>query len=533
MWSKISGNYPIGGIELCFYFVVWLSHSLLAFFLATNASRSVGHWLDHWLEPSSYSSALRMDNSDIELKLFRQSLPNVLGAFAINSVVFRLILRLGLSKNGRSLLLISVWFALNAYLASVRCLLLVIFATFVLLSVTLLSNCQLFAWAFAILAIAKVSVWAPFSSDPAKYYREFNFYLYSAIKAINLSVFLVRNRPAIRLDFELAMEFLEYLLYPPFSTAVIVLFEDFRCQFRQVNEQISRLKMSSLFWHAFRLLFWFFVLDFLLHLCKANAFFNSPFSLLEHLNHYEVASIAYVVGHLFHLKYFLIFGIPSLFASFDGFHSPGAPICVARVAKYSQMWRYFDRGLYNFLKEQLYIPLITFGAFSSVHRQIGPNLATIFLRHFVPMFAVFAFVLFWHGLSPNYFCWVSLSATALIAERIGQSLPKWHTIWPNCSEATFVRLKAASMLFTVIPGIFGIFFFLGLNGVGAFVFRSLFLDGLSQILSLRIFSSNSADFVLLHLFLLGFCFNNVCLFIDAKLAPANQRKNGKGSEKSE
>uniref|UniRef100_A0A183CP55 Transmembrane protein n=1 Tax=Globodera pallida TaxID=36090 RepID=A0A183CP55_GLOPA len=71
--------------ELGIYFVVWISHSILAFLLATKASWNVGHWLDHWLEPSSYSSALSMDNSDVELKLFRRSLPNALGAFVINS----------------------------------------------------------------------------------------------------------------------------------------------------------------------------------------------------------------------------------------------------------------------------------------------------------------------------------------------------------------------------------------------------------------------------------------------------------------
>uniref|UniRef100_A0A183BXZ5 Protein-cysteine N-palmitoyltransferase HHAT-like protein n=1 Tax=Globodera pallida TaxID=36090 RepID=A0A183BXZ5_GLOPA len=475
--------------ELGIYFVVWISHSILAFLLATKASWNVGHWLDHWLEPSSYSSALSMDNSDVELKLFRRSLPNALGAFVINSAVFRLVLQLPLSKNGRSLLLIPFWFALNAYLASVQSVLLAIFCTFAVLSITLLTGCQLFAWAIAILAISKVSEWAPFSTDPSKYYREFNLYLYSAIKAINLSIFMLRNRSAVRFGRELAMEFLEYLLYPPFSTALIVLFEDFQRQFRRLNVKIERLQIRSVIWRAFRLFFWLFVLDFLLHVSRVNAFFNSPFTLLEHLGHYEVASIAYVVGHLFHLKYFLIFGLPSLFASIDGFQPPGPPICIARVAKYSQMWRYFDRGLYHFLREQLYIPLMGLLTFvTPLQRQNGTKLASV-LRHFVPMCAVFAFVLIWHGLSSNYCCWVCLSATALSIERIGRIVPFRRNflgrICPKCSEATFVRLKAAWMLFTVIPGIFGVFFFLGLNGVGAFIFRSILSDGLWHIFALQ------------------------------------------------
>jgi hypothetical protein len=64
-------------------------------------------------------------------------------------------------------------------------------------------------------------------------------------------------------------------------------------------------------------------------------------------------SIVYVAGQLFHLKYTIIFGLPSLFAKLDGMTPPEPPICISRVSNYSDMWRYFDRGLYNFLKTQV------------------------------------------------------------------------------------------------------------------------------------------------------------------------------------
>ncbi len=85
---------------------------------------------------------------------------------------------------------------------------------------------------------------------------------------------------------------------------------------------------------------------------------NSTPSLLFGLNNYEIASIAYVAGQLFHLKYTLIFGLPAFFAELDGLQPPGPPICISRVSKYSQMWRHFDRGLYAFLKQQVYLPLM-------------------------------------------------------------------------------------------------------------------------------------------------------------------------------
>jgi len=51
------------------------------------------------------------------------------------------------------------------------------------------------------------------------------------------------------------------------------------------------------------------------------------------------------------MKYRLFYGLPSAFARMDGMEAPGAPKCTMRIQLYSQMWRDFDRGLYNFLRK--------------------------------------------------------------------------------------------------------------------------------------------------------------------------------------
>ena len=121
---------------------------------------------------------------------------------------------------------------------------------------------------------------------------------------------------------------------------------------------------------ASKLCFSFFLLEMLLHLCRVNALFNSPFTMLKNYNNYEreivnkkeligslifsVASMAYVAGQMFHIKYCIIFGLLGLFSTVDGMTAaPATPICVSRVSKYSQMWRHFDRGLYIFLRDQV------------------------------------------------------------------------------------------------------------------------------------------------------------------------------------
>ncbi|VDK80583.1 unnamed protein product [Cylicostephanus goldi] len=124
---------------------------------------------------------------------------------------------------------------------------------------------------------------------------------------------------------------------------------------------------------------------------------------------------------------------------------PPPPICISRVSRYSRMWRHFDVGLYRFLRDQVYIPLLK------------PKLPTTLgiLRSLGTLVAVFGVVLAWHGIKTHYICWVSLSALELIMEKIGRSI--WRTnSFQNLRNAigdlNTRRLIAVAMIITVIPG---------------------------------------------------------------------------------
>lgn len=143
-----------------------------------------------------------------------------------------------------------------------------------------------------------------------------------------------------------------------------------------------------------------------------------------------MASIAYIVGQFFHTKYTIIFGIPRLFASLDGMSPPGAPICISRVSKYSQMWRYFDHGLYDFLKNQVYLPLLIV---PTIENDTKRTLFLLNLRRFGAMVTVFLFVLIWHGLTSPYLYWVVLSAAELCVERVAGAFSK-SQFWKRFSN---------------------------------------------------------------------------------------------------
>lgn len=84
------------------------------------------------------------------------------------------------------------------------------------------------------------------------------------------------------------------------------------------------------------------------------------------------------------------------------------------------------------------------------------------------------------------------------------------------------RVTAVAMLFTVIPGIFGVFFFLGKTGVGDHIFSRVLINGAREILTLSSRYAN-AGFVLTHLLLIGYCFNHVCLHLESKLRPPSKK----------
>uniref|UniRef100_A0A914KZH4 Uncharacterized protein n=1 Tax=Meloidogyne incognita TaxID=6306 RepID=A0A914KZH4_MELIC len=173
--------------------------------------------------------------------------------------------------------------------------------------------------------------------------------------------------------------------------------------------------------------------------------------MLQNFNNYELVSIAYVAGQLFHLKYYLIFGIPSIFAKIDGMQPNPSPICISHVAKYSQMRvlgvsaglrhesgrqvdhfsceipevprtpRHSPLCSIFFLKgHNLYIQLINY-QFKCKYQKLNFYLNFPIFRKILATLSVFIFVLIWHGFNSNFCWWVSLSAFGLFIERLANS----------------------------------------------------------------------------------------------------------------
>jgi len=64
---------------------------------------------------------------------------------------------------------------------------------------------------------------------------------------------------------------------------------------------------------------------------------------------WTLSGTGYSMGQFFHLKYVIFYGYPRAFVNADGIEARDHPKCISRIHLYSDMWRYFDTGLYKFM----------------------------------------------------------------------------------------------------------------------------------------------------------------------------------------
>ena len=97
-----------------------------------------------------------------------------------------------------------------------------------------------------------------------------------------------------------------------------------------------------------RYLFWLFVCNLLLHFFYFNAL-QYDHNIMDRVDLWTLCGIGYCMGQFFHMKYLVLYGFPVAFLRADSVEAPTTPKCIGRIHLYSDMWRYFDNGLYKFI----------------------------------------------------------------------------------------------------------------------------------------------------------------------------------------
>jgi hypothetical protein len=75
------------------------------------------------------------------------------------------------------------------------------------------------------------------------------------------------------------------------------------------------------------------------------------FQYVTRLGAWAHYGMGYCMGVLFQMKYVVTYGLSCTVGRAEQIRTPNHPKCIGRIHLYSDMWRYFDQGLYFFLRK--------------------------------------------------------------------------------------------------------------------------------------------------------------------------------------
>lgn len=230
-----------------------------------------------------------------------------------------------------------------------------------------------------------------------------------------------------------------YLLYlPGFFAGPIYLYNDFERATRHVKAEPEKevflgrkyFKTMSLLLVLIAEVIYF---EYLLHWLYSSAI-TTDHLIVSGYTSWQFSGFIASMCLLFYLKYTCIFGTFKVLANFDGVASiaPPLPQCVAAMHLNSQLWRYFDVGIYNWLRRYIYDPIAT-----STRNILGRFLGTL---------VCFMCIALWHlPLTQPLIVWLGLNLVAAFIELWAVSLSRMQ-LWTNfrnkLSRPTYIRILA-------------------------------------------------------------------------------------------
>ncbi|THD26581.1 hypothetical protein D915_002481 [Fasciola hepatica] len=156
------------------------------------------------------------------------------------------------------------------------------------------------------------------------------------------------------------------------------------------------------------------------------------------------------------------------------------PSCVFRITLFTEMWRTFDRGLYNFMFVHIYLPVR--GSLPKPENSTTLSCLALILRSILASSLPFLFVLLFHGITKANTIWITINIIQFYLEKfirwsdkntlLGRKLrgPNW-IIWRH-------RLLGIFHATSMMSSLTGLTFFLFEYEVGmAFVKHILFSYG--------------------------------------------------------
>lgn len=178
------------------------------------------------------------------------------------------------------------------------------------------------------------------------------------------------------------IDYLMYIYYPTF------LFPGLFISYKNFNEK----KQPITFTKAFKIIFYIILsglmVEIVLRLTSTYMIHEYHDQVINMFTRPSLIMALVLKGVLFTSQYIVFYGIPSVANQLIGIKVTDLPLFCFQMHTNKEMWRYFDTGLYEFIKVYLYIP-------------IGGNKS----NQFASIFLSFSFIAIWHGSSYSIVMW--------------------------------------------------------------------------------------------------------------------------------
>ena len=177
--------------------------------------------------------------------------------------------------------------------------------------------------------------------------------------------------------------------------------------FIKLNPSISytKEKFRNIFILLARISFSVIIIELVLHATQAYSLHSFHGRLLPFFSDESLTASLLLKGTLFTCKYIVYYGATNLINYCVGMKTTDLPRCIFLMHTNSELWRFFDTGIYKFIKSYLYIPL-------------GGNLNKGVIS-VLPVITSFAFISYWHGMSWNVTLWTFLNFLMVSFELFG------------------------------------------------------------------------------------------------------------------
>ncbi|VDI61392.1 Hypothetical predicted protein [Mytilus galloprovincialis] len=275
----------------------------------------------------------------------------------------------------------------------------------------------------------------------------------------------IKDKQTDEMKFSLMDAFVYIFYFPLFFCGPIITYDEFSKQMNESTQKpLQEKQMISVAFFALRMIFWAFFNEFILHFFYFNALQHN-LSVIEDMDLWTLSGIGYCQGQFFMIKYTVMFGIPSVVARTCGIEPPAGPKCIGHIYTYSDMWKYFDRGMYSFIKRYIYLPL-------------GGSGANI-IQKLLCSLGCFIFVYIWHGIEYYIFLWTLFNFIGISLETLGYWIDKQTAVckFKDSMPGIYRRMQGLVVVPLFVMSVFTAFCFFGGSVIGYMYFQKFIVKG--------------------------------------------------------